>query len=713
MVRIRLQAASIGLAFLVSRFGHGAEGKWPLSQLSQLDWGPMKQHGLALGASEVRELARAIVKFPGATGSFVSPNGLILTNQHVAFRCIAANSTPGRNLIRDGFLASDASQELVCPGLELQVLLETTDVTDQIRLAADEKIADPAQREKQREARRRALASACQAGEAAQRCSVEPLYLGVVEELHRYETISDVRLVHAPENSLADFGGDIDNFEWPRQNADYAFLRAYQDGQPYAPLMYLKLGLDGFIENDAVFMLGYPGSSSRLQTRASLERTFIRVLPDQIKRLQRRLGLLREVGQNDAEAAIDLSDTVNSTANNLKRFEGQLAGLEATQAVSKRRALEQELAQYIAADPARKQKYGTLLASIERLVKAQDQYEKLDLVVAGLRQARSFSLAYSLYEACVQRTLPDAKRRDGFHDHQLKALERSLLEGARPPVLAADERLLALAIEEALNLPKPSRLSAVDERAVRLSGDAKQKAAKLAAQLLATTQVGDRARRQIWWGMSTDDLIRTGDPLLLFAADVVAQWRAVDDERERLVLEPLNAARTDYARLLLAWQGGQLAPDANNTLRFTWGQVRGYVPARGGSRRGYATTIAQLLSVVTEQAEYQLSDLAMAQLTGLRLDPFVDRQLGDTIVNFVATLDGTGGNSGSPVLNGSGELIGLAFDGNYEGLAGSYLYDESQKREIVVDIRYVLDLMIRVYAAESLIGELQLPAVGS
>lgn len=695
-----------------------AEGMWPIDRLEVLPWDEMHHDGIVLDASRTRELARAVVKFPGATGSFVSAEGLILTNHHVAFGCVSSNATLDKNILRDGFVAETRAAELPCKGLALSMLHDTKDVTDRVVLPSDTKIADAYELMRVREQRRDALANECQAGRDDRRCAVVSLHYGARELLLNYDLLRDVRLVHIPENVLADFGGDIDNYEWPRHNADYAFLRAYtapdggikpydKDNLPYQPLVWLTITLDGYVENDPMIAIGYPGTTSRWTPAALVEQNAVKGLPIGLDRLQRSASILHRAADADPAVALTVANAIQSTENRAKRARGQIAGLSRVEVIKQRRAREKELQAFIDADPQRKKQYGGVLAAIEKLVKLSEHDDPQARVFAGIAGVRPVSWSYSLYEHSVERVLEDGKRRDGFKDRQLSATRLETVDSAQPMVASVDEELLAVNLEDALKLPKDLRIQAVDDAVLRVPGGPKEKARALAKRLIQGTKVGDRDVRAAWWDATREDLLRSGDPLVLFVADLHAQRRPLQDLREKEIDAPLSELLRKYGLALQAWKQDEIAPDANSSLRLSWGLVKGFVPAGGGSRRGFATTMASLLTTVTNLAEYQPSETAMAQLTGTRLPAFVDQQIGDTIVNYIATLDTTGGSSGSPVLDGRGRLVGVAFDGNFEGLAGSYIYDESQVRSLVVDVRYILDLVVRVYGAESLIRELK------
>ncbi len=693
------------------------EGMWPLDQLEALPIPELKQRGMALPPRAIREAARAVVKIGGGTGSFVSGDGLILTNHHVAYQCISTNSDVGKDILDAGFLARSRADEIRCRGLEVLEPVETRDVTADVQKREDEALP-PEQQYKQREARRNQLATACQAGRDDRRCQVALFHGGARELLLTYHVLRDIRLVHAPEAALGVFGGDTDNFEWPRCTADYAFLRAYAGPKgesrtfdpgnvPYQPPVHLTVSFDGYEEGSFVVILGYPGATDRRLPAALLERQIESDLPNLLERYRSRIRILSERAASDPETRLRVVDQLRGLTNSEKNIAGRLAGLQRLHPVEARRKLEQELSRWIAADPRRRASYGDVFKEIDKAVAAQAKDQDLRRALDDLaRSARSLDWAHALYERSVERARPDDERRDPYHERQQESLRQRVVESPVRLVPAVEEDLLASFIERALALPSGQRVAAVARRAAGRKGPAADVARAIAKEILGGTKIADREARRKYFDMTSAELEGSGDTLLAFMAEVHRQERPLLDRLDREVTAPLAAARPRYARALLEFNGGSLYPDANGTLRFSFGKVAGYWPAPSGSRRPYATTVDTLLATATNHPDYKVREEVRTQLSTPVGPPLMDVNLGVGAVNFIADADIIGGNSGSPALDGTGQVIGCVFDSNYEALAQRYVYDADQDRAIMVDIRFVAQLMVDVYGAADLAREI-------
>ena len=470
-------------------------------------------------------------------------------------------------------------------------------MTDSLEDAADLKLA-AAERAKRREARRNRLATACQAERANRRCEVVTFYGGARERLVSYDVLRDVRLVHAPEEALANFGGDADNFEWPRHAADYSFLRAYTapDGTarafdranvPYHPDVFLGLALDGYRDGTFVMILGYPARTDRFLPAALLAGEVERELPAQLDVIRSATHVLARHAGAGGDVRLHLADRLENVSNTEKALSGRLEGLLRVDAVKARRAQERELAAWIAADPARSAKDGGLLPSIERLAAAAARGAARRQAMRALQRIpQSMTWAAELAERSLEREKPDDERRPGFHDREDAAFEAEVLEDPTVLVPAAEEDLLSELVRRALALPKTERIDAVDRRALGRTGSPGEVARAIAHDLVAGTRIGDPAARTAYAAMKPGALAASPDPLVAFACELLRQARPFEERREREVTAPLDDAVRRYTRLRLDWRGADLYPDANGTERFTWGEVSGYMPYPRGSRRG-------------------------------------------------------------------------------------------------------------------------------
>ncbi|UCF67040.1 MAG: S46 family peptidase, partial [Acidobacteriota bacterium] len=618
------------------------EGLWLPDQLEQLDWATLAGRGLKLGPDELRQLSRAVVKISmggHGTGSFVSPEGLILTNHHVAHQCLATNSDIEENVLESGFVAPSRQAEIPCRGFELLRTLSMEDVTEKLQSSVDETLA-PHERFKARQARRNQLATACQQDREDRRCSVVLFYGGAKEMLVREQLIRDVRLVHAPESAVGVFGGDTDNFEWPRHTGDYSFLRAWigPDGSarthaaknvPYRPDTFLSLSINGYAEGSPVMVFGYPGMTQRYLPAAQLEYWTDSLAPGWLRWTEKIRRLYQKHAERDPSVELELIDAIRRMTNTEKYLRGLRAGLERLEPAAERRRQESELLTWIASDPARRQRYGDLLERIAGLTTQMRVSLPVRLLYGALRFNRAVFRAYGLYERSIEKTKPDDDRQDPYHDRQEELLRLRIVDDPEPVVYELDAELLAAFMLEAMELPEADRPRAVSSRLAGREGPAAGVSLAVAREILAGSKIHDPQVRARYFTMSRQDLVESGDSLIRFVADLYEQRRPFEDRIEKQIEAPAEELNRQYAAALMDWRGGALYPDANGTLRFSHGIVEGYVPAHGGSRRGYATTAGSMMATVTDAPDYRLRFEVAAQLSGRKPEMLVDLVLGD------------------------------------------------------------------------------------
>lgn len=675
------------------------EGLWPLDRVAELDPELLKARGMNVGPAEIGELAGAVIKLrargsrAGATGSFVSEEGLILTNHHVAFRCIVDNSTPGDDLLDQGFLATSKAEERPCPGLEALVprAMRAVDEEESERLLAE-----------------------C-GGRSGRTCELAHEVPSGRVLLVEYALVGDVRLVHAPEASFASFGGAVDNFEWPRHSADYTLLRAYegQDGEarqhdptnrPYRPLQILRPARIGVTRGDVVFSLGYPYTTSRYMPAPAL-RTLAEVLvPERIALDETLATLARRHGAADPRAGIALASLLARYENRLKLHRALARGIERTAAVEKRESVAARIEAWAAADEARAAEVAEALRLLEELEPSVGISQR-DELIARAELFRSLTWALSIAERAHELSLPEDARGERYRGRALEALDARIRDDAARAVPAFEAEALAHFVRRALELPEGARIEAVEERVKRPLESATHASSRLASKILGSTRLLEPEGRAAALALNMAALGETRDGLLAFARDLDAERRALREARESSE-EARDRALSAWHAAFSAWSNVPLAPDANGTQRFSHGQVRGYAPPGRGSRYGFATTAGSMVAAHAGEAPHDLPERVLAQLSGRKLPYFVDAVLGDLPVNFVATLDGIGGSSGSPVLDARGQLVGLVFDLNHEAAANDTAFDDTYGRAIAVDIRFILDTMLRVYGAVELVQEM-------
>jgi hypothetical protein len=566
--------------------------------------------------------------------------------------------------------------------------------------------------------------AACEKG--GQRCSVASFFSGLKYfEIAQME-IQDVRLVYAPAEGIGVFGGETDNWRWPRHTGDWSFLRAYvgkdgkpavfsKDNVPFHPKHWLKVSAEGIKPGELVFVAGYPGRTQRHQTYAQVKETTEWSMPRSIRLAQEQLAILDRLFKQDKTLAIKVAGRVQGLNNNLTNQKGMLEGLVKGGALEAKQAREKELEAWIAADPVRQKKYGDVLPALRALQAESEKTREQAATLLTLTTASSYlSAAQTAYRLSVQRPKADMEREAGLQQRDWPRIRDAQDRLQRTMDATADRALLGWAMGLAAALPAEQRIAAVDAAAGLKPGMSKADVDKaidgFLQQLFAGTKLGDRDFRLSLLDKSTADLLATKDPFILLAA---AMEPLAEANRESAKNRGGAQARLmpRYMEALLAKAGGLVAPDANSTLRVTYGQVKG-VDAKDGLYYKPQTTLAGIVEKHTGEGDFDAPKVQLDAIKAFRSgkkSPYADSALGDVPVNFLSTVDTTGGNSGSPTLNGKGELVGLLFDGTYESVASNFLFDPATTRSIHVDIQYMLWNMAEVDGAINLLQEMSIP----
>ena len=656
----------------------------------------------------------AIVSLGGCSASFVSPKGLIITNHHCVTRALARNSSAEKNLMEDGFLAKTMAEELWAgPRQHVYVTISFTNVTEQV-LDGLEEIEDPQARWKEMQSRRSELVKACEAASEDVECTVASYFEGAqffqIEQLE----LRDIRLVHAPDAGVGVFGGEIDNWRWPRHTGDYSFFRAYvgADGKPadhadtnvpYQPKHYLKVATEDLDPGDLVMVAGYPGRTSRLKTAAEVEQATSWAYPRTIIRYEQYLATLEQAIGSDETLRIKAAPILRGLANGLTNARGMLDGLGKGGLAATRKQQELELQAWIDADAQRKAAYGTLLAEIEALNAEGRATRDRDAAFAEInRSSRLLRRARLVVDAVNDRE--DGK--GGPSKEKLASTEASLIESHNSYAREIDQAVLRLHLKRAAELPAAQQPEAlrlfvtaktIDEAAIDKAVDA----------LYKSTKLEDPKRvMKLYESAKLSTLKRSRDPFIKLAlalAPISEAHEQLEQQRagKMAVLRPRYiAALREFAKS----QGQVLAPDANSTLRITYGTVRGY--SSGGTDHVPFTTASEMLAKHTGEDPFDLPEGVRTAITAGEFGSYADPELGELPIDFLADLDITGGNSGSPTLNARGELIGLVFDGNYESMASDWVFMPEITRSIHVDIRSVLWVMDAVDGADHLLTEM-------
>ncbi len=684
MKRFIASALALGIATTAS----AAEGMWTLDNLPLQAM--QKEIGWAPGGAWIDKAMHGSARIAGGcSASFVSNGGLVLTNHHCVAECVEQLSSAGRDFLQAGFLAQRPAEERQCPAMEVNRLEQISDVTAVVKRATAG--LEGTAFKSARNAVKAQLTSACVGSEGSKlRCDVVDLYRGGQYKLYRYRRFQDVRLVFAPEEAAAFFGGDPDNFNFPRYDLDMALLRVYDDGQPLRVRDFFALSPNGPSAGEPVFVLGHPGSTERELTVAQLALLRDRLLLDILLRLAEYRGVLAAYRTSGAEAARTATAELFFVENSLKSIRGELDALLDARLFENKRAEEAALRKYVSEHPALAAKAGGAWDAIEAaeivdrdLLRLRNQIER-----GRAFDSVYFRFARTLVRGAAERPKADADRLPEFNDNRLPAVESSLFSIA--PIYPDFERL-----KLTFTLSKfREQFGADAPLVVRVLG--KQSPEQLAAELVAGTRLGDVAERRRLWNGGAAAIAASDDSFIRLAIAVDSDSRALRTRYEHEVEAVIEKNGELIAEARFALFGGAIYPDATFTLRLSYGVVEGWSEA--GSPVAPFTRIGGAFARATGAAPFALPTSWLASKAKLDLA---------TPLNLVSTNDIIGGNSGSPMLDRSGQLVGLIFDGNIHSLGGAYGYEASRNRAVAVDSAAILEALDKIYDAKALASELR------
>ncbi len=713
---------------LVAPRAQADEGMYPLQTLNPQVEEAMKANGLTLDAQGLRDLSLAVVQVAGGgTGSFVSPAGLVVTNHHVAYGCLARLDAmeAHKGILDAGYVAADQGKELSCPGYYLLILEDVRDITKKVRKASRKKKGWHDRYEAER-LKKEAMVAKCQkSGEFI--CEAKDFGGGGTVKMMIYTRLRDVRLVYAPEASIGKYGGDIDNWMYPRHTGDFTFLRAYvapdgktagyaEDNVPYAPKAHLQVSTEGVKKGDLTLVMGYPGRTSRFASAAAARQYVAKMIPwrraaygDLVKLLEGLGAVYDNVGRKYASLIAGL--------NNATKYYGQLEeGFAAADLIAEKE--KAELARKGALKGKDAEDYAALTKEMDRIYADLDGYYDQLTLLERMTYVGSAALRFShtLVRWGVEKEKPDMERKEErFKDKN----KHRLYEGSDRLELSADlraeEAILAYWFKQSMKLPEAQRPKAVVELLDTVAAlpaapfASPELEARAAEHLLRSSKVvswdkpgvdAAKAQRTQWLDLDGEGIAAIDDPLVAFARGIDADYQALKEGPYREVEERLaTELKRTWVRL-----AGAPYPDANFTLRLTWGLVKDYHETATGKDHRYVTDLAGVLAKETGADPFIVPEplKAAAKDPG----PWKDENIGDVPINFTATLDTTGGNSGSPVMDAQGRLVGLLFDGTPESILSDWKYDDVYQRSICVDIRYALFLADKVHAAQHILKEL-------
>jgi hypothetical protein len=715
MYHTSLLIASFSLCFVGAVVAARADdGMYPMSELPRLN---LAEKGIELTADQLFNpnqvsLVDGICRVNGCTGSFVSASGLIITNHHCAFDAIQKASTANNDLLTNGFSAATREQEISAPDYQVRITENYRDVSEDVLKAVTEGMSF-LERTKAIDKRRKELEVAAEKENPGLRAEVAEMFAGKTYVLFLYTYLKDVRLVFAPPASVGNFGGEVDNWEWPRHTGDFSFMRAYTapDGSsatfsknniPYQPKRFIQVAPEGVDENDAVFLLGYPGRTARHKTASFLQFEQDIRLPLTVDLYNWQIHEMETAGANDRTVAIKHASRMKSLANVEKRSRGQLLGLRRAGIVATRQAREAELQAYIESEPARKAKYGSLLKDIETVYAEMSAAGPLEIHLLQLRQAcRAAAFGYFVYDSAMERAKSDLDREAPYMDRNFAQSMQEVKVAMSDWHSPTDQLMLAEMLERLSQIPEAQKLEPLQQ----LLADASS-LPKVAQGLIEGTRLGDVAFVEECLSKSPTELQQTDDPLLRLIIQLHSEYlklRDTDKAREGR-LGQLYGSLIEVKQQFLATS---FIPDANATLRFTCGRVRAYSPADAVIRTPIST-LRGVIEKTTGVDPFITPEAVLQKYKAGEFGRFVHPRLGQVPVAILYDTDTTGGNSGSPVLNSRGQLVGVNFDRCFEATINDFAWNQDYSRSIGVDIRYVLWITGTVYEAGHLLSEMGL-----
>lgn len=715
MRRLAVVPLALALPLLFVAPAHADEGQWTPDQMATVGE-KLKELGFTVKADALWDengdetnggLLRAVVNLSGCSAAFVSPNGLVATNHHCAFASVQANSNPEHDYIKHGFVAKTLGEELEAKGSTVKVLRKVEDVTARMR-GVIEAAADDRARAVNAERERKAIVDACEASAPGLRCDVAAFDHGARFKLFHFVELTDVRLVYAPPSMVGEYGGEVDNWMWPRHTGDFALLRAYvkpdgspapfaADNVPYKPVQWLKPSTEGVKPGDPVAVLGYPGRTRRTIPAPEVMRQIEQVLPAIVDVYGEWLEILEKHAARDKAVEIKVAATKKSLFNRHKNSRGMLDGM-AYMDTAKARTAERDAIAEKASDTDK-----ATLTELDEAVAAARAAHDRDMVLGTLvRAPLSLAIAIDLVRKEREAKKPDLERVESYRERNATRLWKQQEGRVRDFDLEADVELLAFFLARHAALPAEQQVPAVTKLTGGITGK-RDAFMDVARGLLEDSKLTEAKLLEASWKGEKGGVPKNDAMLTLAQALVPAIEQMEADAEARtgaeLRLWPKWVAMLDGVR------PQPRAPDANGTLRVSLASVRGYAK-RDGSEQKPTSTLAEAVAKHTGKEPFDLPEPVRAKADAAKTTAWAEPTLGDLQLCFLASGDTTGGNSGSPVVDGQGRLVGFNFDRVWENIAGDYAYDIRHSRNIVADVRFLFWMLDAVHDAGPILEEL-------
>lgn len=690
------------------------EGMFPLSDINRAG---LKKAGLKINEKDIYDpgnvgLVDALVRVGGCSGSFVSPNGLIITNHHCAFSAVQLASSAQNNYLENGFVAQSYEQEIEARGLTIRITDSYEDVSQQI-LSAVEHIKDPSERIEVINQKRKQLALEAEAKDPTIKAEVSEMFIGKSYVLFRYKTIEDVRLVYIPRQDIGEFGGESDNWVWPRHTGDFSFLRAYvapdgssakysKDNVPYKPKKHLKVNPQGVDVNDFVFILGYPGRTFRHRPAQYIEYQEKFLLPyvSELNHFQNEQ--MKRAGENDTDIAIQLATRIKRNANVMKNYQGKIKGLRNIALVDKKKKEDQELSDFIESDKNLKAKYGTLMQEIDQHYQLvfSDAYKEMWMnnIYRSSNLLRAATYLNSFKNIFKGKNGIEQKKLFEENIEKVKEQIANIYEDYNVDV---DINILGHMFDQGYDLKEKNTIQSLSS----LSIPSHVECTPLIKEAVMDSKLKDQASVYDHILSSPENLLSYTDEIFKFASSLNEEYAAFQAEEKRRE-GSLNKLMGDYVAVKELFQGRSFVPDANSTLRLTFGNIKGYSPVDATYMNPISTIKGIIEKGYSDNPEYQYPKSIREAWEARNFGPYIKEDLNDVPVNILYNMDTTGGNSGSPIMNAYGELIGVNFDRAYDATINDFAWDESYSRSIGVDIRFVLWVADKIDNAQFILREM-------
>jgi hypothetical protein len=699
-------------------------GMWMPKQIAEYHAETLKKMGLridpAVFADPLQFPLNAIVSLGGCSASFISPDGLVITNYHCVRGYLQYNSTEQNNLLHTGFIANSRNEEVSAgPTARVYVTTAITDVTDRM-LKGIAEISDDWKRYKELEGRRKALTKEFENANPDSRCDVVSFYGGGAFYVITRLEIKDVRLVYAPHRGIGEFGGDIDNWMWPRHTGDFSLVRAYvardgrptsysKDNVPFHPKAFLHIAKEGFKPGDLAFVVGYPGSTERLTTTMETQFDVNWSMPRYIELYQKYIDVLHKTAGNDPDLNIKAEGLFAGLENTKKNYIGVLDGVKKKNIVEEKFEKERQLRRWIQSSPDRREKYGQVIDDINALLEKAYKTREQDLITRLLGSGYFNPLinaAVQIVRMAEERPKPDMERDPDYQERNWQRLQQAQAQMQQTYSRVLSEALMVLTLKEGMALeerPEIIKTLFTGKAASEAEIQAKVK------ELFDNTKLEDQESRiKLLMHATTEELKQNNDSMIQFALRLSPLLEDIKNKRERLSGAMLMQ-RPLYYQALNELMKGNLAPDANGTIRISFGTVRGFKPQPDAKEYYPFTKVWEMAEKWAKNRGEQPFDAPKSIIDALeagRFGSYVPKGFDQVPVDFLTDLDITGGNSGSATLNSKAEFAGIAFDGNIEGVASDLVFLPELTRAIHVDVRYILWILDAVEHADHLLREM-------